>query len=165
MKKPLKGRAIRDLSGRSYGSARACMTPTSTGAGSTRFGSFPLSCLGTYRSMATPQKFHRSRHRADFTDGISIPRVCNPWGLITPPMQLLHRRLRGGSRDSNGERLPRAYRLAPLFARRGRAAPSYLFQRICRHVRFPGFRPHKSARLFSSRLISLMEAWAVKGGQ
>ena len=51
-------------------------------------------------------------------------RACNPVGFITPPMRLLHRRLRGGSRDSDDGRRPRAYRSAPLFARRGRAAPS-----------------------------------------
>src|SRR4051794_9353886 len=51
-------------------------------------------------------------------------RACNPVGFITPPMQLLRCRLRGGSRDSDDGRRPRVYRSAPLSARRGRAAPS-----------------------------------------
>src|ERR1700738_1804362 len=49
-------------------------------------------------------------------------RACNAVGFITPPMRLPRRRLQGGSRDSDDERRPRAYRSAPLFARRGRAA-------------------------------------------
>jgi hypothetical protein len=51
-------------------------------------------------------------------------RACNPVGFITSPMRLLHRRLLGGSRDSDDRRRSRAYRSAPLFAPRGRAAPS-----------------------------------------
>ena len=51
-------------------------------------------------------------------------RAFNPVGFITTPARLLHCRSRGESRDSNDGRHPRAYRSAPLFVRRGRAAPS-----------------------------------------
>src|SRR5271166_6811517 len=50
-------------------------------------------------------------------------RACKAVGFITPPMRLPCRRLQGGSRHSDDGRRPREYRSAPLFARRGRAAP------------------------------------------
>jgi hypothetical protein len=53
-----------------------------------------------------------------------LMRACNLVGLITTPMRLLHRRSRGGNQDSDDGRRPGAYRSAPLFARRGRAAQS-----------------------------------------
>ena len=61
--------------------------------------------------------------RSKFRRSITM-RACNPVGFITPPMRLPRRRSQGGSRDSDDGRRPRAYRSAPLFARRGRAAPS-----------------------------------------
>ena len=60
-----------------------------------------------------------------FVEGAkSLLRAFNPVGFITTPARLLHCRSRGESRDSNDGRHPRAYRSAPLFVRRGRAAPS-----------------------------------------
>jgi hypothetical protein len=67
-------------------------------------------------------------------------RACNPVGFIAPPMQLLHRRLRGASLENDDGRRPRAYRSAPLFARRGRAGPSPCSSVSLRNISFETFR-------------------------
>ena len=50
--------------------------------------------------------------------------ACKAVGFITRLLRLRLRRLRGGSRGSDDGKHLRAYRSAPLFARRGRAGPS-----------------------------------------
>src|SRR5271165_3424338 len=62
-------------------------------------------------------------HKSPELLGPNEMRACKAVGFITPPMRLPRRRLQGGSRHSDDRRRPREYRSAPLFARRGRAAP------------------------------------------
>jgi hypothetical protein len=87
---------------------------------------FPLGYVLGSRDESKPVRkmVWRVKLVAELESGLTTEGACKAVGFITRSMRLLPRRVSDGSLDSDDGQRPRAYRSAPLFARRGRAAPS-----------------------------------------